>query len=49
MTEITRMLTTTNMSIKEIAYRMNFPNSSSFCQYVKKHSGLSPIKLRRKV
>ena len=49
MTEITRMLTTTNMSIKEIAYRMNFPNSSFFCQYVKKHSGLSPIKLRRKV
>ena len=49
MTEITRLLTTTNLSIKEMAYRLNFPNSSFFCQYVKKHTGLSPVQLRRKV
>lgn len=47
--EITHMITTTNMSIKEIAYRLNFPNSSFFCQYVKKHTGMSPVQLRRKV
>lgn len=47
MAEINRMLTTSNMSIKEIAFRLNFPNSSFFCQYVKKHSGMSPSQLRR--
>lgn len=45
--EIKILLTKTGMSVKEIAYQMQFPNSSFFCQYVKKHCGMTPIKLRR--
>lgn len=47
MSEIKIMLRTTSLSIKEIAYQMGFPNSSFFCQYVKKHSGMTPNKLRK--
>lgn len=46
-TEIVRLLRTTQLSIKEIAYDMHFPNSSFFCQYVKKHTGKSPLTIRR--
>ena len=47
MTEIVRLLRTTQLSVKEIAYDLHFPNSSFFCQYVKKHTGKSPLEIRR--
>jgi AraC-like DNA-binding protein len=47
MTEIVRLLWTTQLSVKEIAYDLHFPNSSFFCQYVKKHTGKSPLAIRR--
>ncbi len=47
MTEIVRLLRTTQLSVKEIAYDLHFPNSSFFCQYVKKHTGKSPLAIRR--
>ncbi len=47
MTEVVRLLRTTQLSIKEIAYDLHFPNSSFFCQYVKKHTGKSPLAIRR--
>lgn len=35
-----------NESIKEIAYAMEFPNTSFFCKYVRQHTGASPLQLR---
>lgn len=40
--EIECMLCHTQMSIKEIAYRINFPNASFFGQYFKAQKGISP-------
>lgn len=34
-------------SIKEIAYMMDFPNTSFFCRYVRSHIGVSPLAYRR--
>jgi len=40
-------LTQTNLSIKEIAYQMDFPDVSFFCKYTKKHLGLAPLDYRK--
>jgi len=44
---IRHYLTQTSLSIKEIAYQMDFPDMSFFCKYTKKHLGLSPIDYRK--
>lgn len=41
-------LTCTDMSIKEIAGRMNFPDQSSFARYFKRHAGCTPAEFRKK-
>ncbi len=40
--EIKRMLCHTQMPIKEIVYRLNFPNASFFGKYFKAQEGMSP-------
>lgn len=47
MNDIKQRLLHTADSIKEIALQLGFPNSSFFCQYVKKHTGMTPIHLRK--
>lgn len=42
MEEIHYLLKNSGMSIKEIAYRMNFTNASFFGKYVKRYLGMSP-------
>lgn len=37
----------TDMSIKEIVFQLNFPNSSFFGKYVKTHLGMSPREFRK--
>lgn len=46
LTNIKQKLLHTPNGIKEIAYEMHFPNSSFFCQYVRKHTGKSPMQIR---
>ncbi len=38
----------TDMNVKEIAFKMQFPTVSFFCKYVRQHTGMSPLELRRK-
>lgn len=44
--EIERMLCHTQMPVKEIAYRLNFPNASFFGKYFKAQKGMSPTHYR---
>ncbi len=37
----------TDLSVKEIAYKMDFPDVSFFCKYTKKHLGAAPLEFRR--
>ncbi|MCQ2348638.1 MAG: helix-turn-helix domain-containing protein [Paludibacteraceae bacterium] len=46
---IRHYLTYTRLSIKEIAYQMDFPDVSFFCKYTRKHLGCSPMDYRRMV
>lgn len=46
--DIKQQLLHTSDSVKTIAYKLNFPNSSFFCQYVRKHTGMSPLEIRQK-
>ncbi len=46
-TEIKQYLRSTTMPIQEIAKEMKFPNASFFCQYTKKHTGLTPNHFRK--
>ena len=46
-TEIGILLRTTNMSIKEIADELNFPDQSFFGKYFKRHSGVTPKEYRK--
>lgn len=39
----------TDLTIKEIAYKMDFPDVSFFCKYTKKHLGMTPLEYRKKV
>lgn len=47
-TEIKRLLRTTNMSLVEITYKLNFPDQSFFTRYFKKHTGTTPSEYRGK-
>lgn len=44
---IRHYLIQTNLSIKEIAYQMDFPDVSFFCKYTRKHLGQSPLDYRK--
>jgi len=46
-TELKHYLRNTTMPIHEIARVMEFPNASFFCQYTKKHTGLTPNHFRK--
>ena len=45
--ELKQRLRSTTHSIHEVAQEMEFPNTSFFCQYTKKHTGLTPHQLRK--
>lgn len=45
--EIKHYLRNTTIPIREIARLMDFPNASFFCQYTKKHTGLTPNHYRK--
>lgn len=45
--EIKHMLCDTTLPIREVARIMEFPNASFFCQYTKKHTGLTPNHYRK--
>ena len=45
--ELKHLLRNTTMPIREIARVMEFPNASFFCQYTKKHTGLTPNHFRK--
>ena len=47
--EIKVLLESTDLSIQEIANRLQFPDQSFFGRYFKKHSGISPHYYRRKL
>lgn len=46
MEEIQHLLRYSNVSIKEIAYQLNFSNASFFGKYVKRYTGVSPHQYR---
>lgn len=41
------LLDTTNMSITEIAYQLNFENTSQFSTFFRKRAGISPLQYRK--
>ena len=45
--ELKHYLRNTTLPIRDIARVMEFPNASFFCQYTKKHTGLTPNHYRR--
>ena len=45
--EIKNYLRSTTLPIHEVARVMEFPNASFFCQYTKKHTGLTPNHYRK--
>ena len=45
--ELKHYLRETTMPIRDIAQVMEFPNASFFCQYTKKHTGLTPNQFRK--
>lgn len=47
--EIKVLLESTDLSIQEIANRLQFPDQSFFGRYFKKHTGISPQYYRRKL
>lgn len=44
--EIKQQLLTTGLSIKQIAFNLNFPNASMFCKYFRLHTGNTPLEFR---
>ena len=46
--ELKHYLKDTTLPIHEVAQVMEFPNSSFFCQYTKKHLGMTPNHFRKK-
>ena len=43
---IKHYLLQTDLTVKEIAFKLDFPDVSFFCKYVKKHLGLAPLEYR---
>ena len=46
MVDVKAKLKSTNMTIQEIAYSLNFPSASFFGKYFKRHMGMSPLEYR---
>ncbi len=46
--EIKRLLVHTNLSVTEIATRLNFPDQSYFAKFFKREAGVSPLQYRTK-
>lgn len=46
--EIKRLLVHTNLSVTEIANRLNFPDQSYFTKFYKRETGISPLQYRTK-
>ncbi|MEN8116055.1 MAG: AraC family transcriptional regulator [Bacteroidota bacterium] len=46
--EIKRLLIHTNLSVTEIATRLNFPDQSYFAKFFKRETGMSPLQYRTK-
>lgn len=46
--EAKNMLKYSNMPIKEIVFRLNFPNQSFFYRFFKTHTGMTPLEYRNK-
>ena len=44
--DIKAKLKSTDMTIQEIAYSLNFPSASFFGKYFKRHMGMSPLEYR---
>lgn len=47
MNDARRYLVGTDMTVKEIAFRLKFSNYPFFCKVVKKHFGKTPLEIRR--
>jgi len=45
--ELKHLLRNTTLPIRDVAKMMEFPNASFFCQYTKKHTGLTPNHFRK--
>lgn len=45
--ELKKHLRHSSLPVNEIAKKMRFPNASFFCQYTKKHTGLTPNQIRK--
>jgi YesN/AraC family two-component response regulator len=39
----------TDLSVKEIAFKLDFPDVSFFCKYTKKHLGKTPLEYRQSI
>lgn len=46
--EVKRLLVHTNLSVTEIATRLNFPDQSYFAKFFKRETGISPLQYRSK-
>lgn len=46
--ELKQRLRHSSLPIRQVAEEMEFPNVSFFCQYTKKHTGMTPNHLRKK-
>lgn len=44
--EILRLLNDTSLTVKEIAFRLNFSDASQFCRYVRTNLGKTPSQMR---
>ena len=44
--DVKARLKSTDMTIQEIAYSLNFPSASFFGKYFKRHMGMSPLEYR---
>ncbi len=44
---IKHYLLQTDLTVKEIAFKLDFPDVSFFCKYVKKHLGAAPLEYRK--
>lgn len=49
MLEAKNLLRYSNMPIKEVVYRLNFPNQTSFYKYFKAHTGRTPTDYRNSI
>lgn len=49
MLEIKAFLYSSDLSLTEIAYQLNFPDQSYLCRYFKRHTGISPTIYRSKI